>query len=48
MSQVSTSKLIFNNETCTNGSYNGFSILIRDKDGYISNKFSTKNKTKRK
>jgi hypothetical protein len=34
--QVTTSKLNSNNEIFTTGSYNGFSILIRDKDGYIN------------
>ncbi|KAA6385794.1 MAG: hypothetical protein EZS28_018680 [Streblomastix strix] len=29
-------KISFNNETFTIGSYNGFEILIRDKDGYIN------------
>jgi hypothetical protein len=36
MAQVSTSKLTFNDETFTTGTYNGLSILIRDKDNYIN------------
>jgi hypothetical protein len=36
MAQVTTSKLISNNETFTTGSYNGFEILIRDYDGYTN------------
>jgi hypothetical protein len=29
-------KIASNNETFTIGSYNGFEILIRDKDGYVN------------
>jgi hypothetical protein len=33
---IYASKLICNNETSTIGSYNWFSILIRDKDGCVN------------
>jgi hypothetical protein len=29
-------KIVSNNEQFTIGSYNGFEILIRDKDGYVN------------
>jgi hypothetical protein len=36
MTATTTIKSNCNNETFTIGSYNGFEILIRDKDGYIN------------
>ena len=36
MNKVEQSKINCNNETFTRGTYNGISVLIRDKDGYIN------------
>ena len=36
MSTVQNQKILYNNETFTLSSYNGFKIIIRDSDGYIN------------